>query len=117
MKVILKVKALKLNLNIRSRLCKQIRTYGILNQMMILNLKLKKTKKKPKGKRRSPMKKVITNTITIVRNINLKPLMMQDNNYNPIKNRRNKNPHPNLNPRTMNIKLHHNPLLKKKSNL
>ena len=81
MKVILKVKALKLNLNIRSRLCKQIRTYGILNQMMILNLKLKKTKKKPKGKKRSHMNTI---TITIVRNPNLKPLMLQDNNFNPI---------------------------------
>jgi len=79
MKVISKVKALKMNLNIRLRLCKQIRTYGILNQMMILNLKLKKTKKKPKGKKRSHM-----NTITIVRNPNLKPLMLQDNNFNPI---------------------------------
>jgi len=116
--VILKVKALKLNLNIRSRLCKQIRTYGILNQMMILNLKLKKTKKKPKTKKRSHMKKVINLTITIVRNTNCKPpLMLQVNKFNPIKNQRNKNPHSNPNPRAMNIKLHHNPLLKKKSNL
>lgn len=83
MKVISKVKALKMNLNIRLRLCKQIRTYGILNQMMILNLKLKKTKKKPKGKKRSHTN-TITITITIVRNPNLKPLMLQDNNFNPI---------------------------------